>query len=131
MKNFLTNRTAYLIGDTISEEYIDIFNTDDYINVFLRRLDSITQDISNSIEFLDAEYPEIENSINNLMDSLEFKLVAISDSARFMSRVKNEFSNMSDVSVINFSDGKLEGLDYSTVDSGLILSTSSMIYING
>jgi len=130
---YLDRRAFNYATKTLNIGNLSKFISIDQYRAILKRIKVSSEDIGSSILFLDETSPEALSTANSLVETLEKKLEVIRQAARFLTKLKYEtrfISEESDISLVDLTKGTFNNLNYSIVDSGIIMDSVSKIHGN-
>lgn len=126
-KDYLQNRTNYYVVEDFNGRAISRYNHAEQYNALLKRMQSIANNIENTLDFLETSDPEVYSVIMSTLDKLEAKVQSIKRAARAISRSNKDAGRIADISVVDLTHGTFDGMSYSVTHNGLILGHVSSI----
>ena len=131
MKQYLEHRNDMYVREEMNAPSLRYQSVSHYAAA-LRRVQSVSSNISSTLSFLEGSSDNILESIETALGTLENRVQSIRDAAQVSAKIKTEIVSISadaDISVVDLSSGGFDNCSYSLRDRGIILNAKNTIHL--
>jgi hypothetical protein len=132
MKEYLSTRARYYVLEELNINSLSKYNSVYQYTALLERITSLSENIDRSLSFMEENTPDVEDSIETAIYTLETKVQIIRDSLQFINKIKmdlNSTGTSSDISIVDLSRCSFSNMNYSVTDRGVVLSSVTTIHL--